>query len=49
MTSDQELFLLLALKDANTLGQEVKEFLQAWISGDVTGLERMMTQSIDRR
>ena len=44
---DQELFLLLALKDANTQGQEVKELLQAWTSGDVTGLERIMTKSID--
>jgi uncharacterized protein len=44
---DQELFLLLALKDANTQGQEVKELLQAWTSGDVKGLERIMTKSID--
>ena len=44
---DQELFLLLTLKDANTQSQEVKELLQAWTSGDVTGLERIMTKSID--
>ena len=44
---DQELFLLLALKDANTQSQEVKELLQAWTSGDVKGLERIMTKSID--
>jgi uncharacterized protein YbaP (TraB family) len=45
---DQELFLLLALKDANTQSQEVKELLQAWISGDVNGLERIMTKSIEK-
>ena len=44
---DQELFLLLTLKDANTQSQEVKELLQAWTSGDVKGLERIMTKSID--
>ncbi|HSB05004.1 MAG TPA: TraB/GumN family protein [Thermodesulfobacteriota bacterium] len=44
---DQELFLLLALKDANTQSQEVKELLQAWTSGDVNGLERIMTKSIE--
>jgi len=44
---DQELFLLLALKDANTQSQEVKELLQAWTTGDAEGLERIVTKSID--
>ena len=46
---DQELFLLMALRDLDTLGQDVDKFLQAWVSGDAMGLEKMMTPKYDRR
>jgi len=43
---DQEKFLLMALKDLDTLGQDVDKFLRAWATGDTKGLERMATQSM---
>lgn len=43
---DQELFLLMALRDLDTLGQDVDKFLQAWVSGDAMGLEKMMLRSM---
>lgn len=42
----QELFLLLSLKDLNTQNQEVETLLQAWTSGDTKGLEKIMTRSV---
>ena len=48
---DQELFLLMTLRDLDTLGQDVDRLLQAWAAGDAAGLEKLMTRSItgDRR
>ena len=43
---DQELFLLMALRDLDTLGQDVDKFLRAWASGDAKGIEEMMTRSM---
>ena len=48
---DQELFLLMSLKDLDTFGQDIDQFLQAWSSGDAKSLEKMVTRSMteDRR
>jgi uncharacterized protein YbaP (TraB family) len=43
---DQELFLLMALRDLDTLGQDVDQFLQSWTSGDAKSLEKMATRSM---
>ena len=43
---DQELFLLMGLRDLDTLGQDLDKFLRAWISGDTRSLEKMMTRSL---
>ena len=43
---DQELFLLMALKDLDTLGQDIDKFLRAWASGDTKSLEKMATRSM---
>ncbi len=43
---DQELFLLMSLRELDTLGKDVDRFLRVWASGDVKGLEEMMTRSM---
>ena len=43
---DQELFLLMALRDLDAFGKDMDRFLQAWVSGDTRAIERMMTQSM---
>jgi uncharacterized protein len=43
---DQELFLLLSLKDSSTQRREVNGLLQAWTSGDVKELEKILAKSI---
>lgn len=43
---DQELFLLMALRDLDALGKDMDKFLHAWISGDTKAIEKMMTQSM---
>jgi hypothetical protein len=48
---DQELFLLYTLKDLKMLEQEVDKLMHAWTSGDVKGIESIISKSIteDRR
>lgn len=43
---EQELFLLLELRDLNNLSQEVTTLLEAWLSGDTKGVEKIITQSV---
>ena len=43
---EQELFLLLELRDLNNLSQEVTALLEAWLSGDTKGVEKIITQSV---
>ncbi len=43
---EQELFLLLELRDLNNLSQEVATLLEAWLSGDTKGVEKIITQSV---
>jgi len=48
---DQELFLLYTVKDLDMLGGEVDRLIHAWSSGDIKGVEAIMTKSVneDRR
>jgi len=43
---DQELFILLALKDAATRSREVEAIVRAWNTGDVPGIERILTKNV---
>ncbi len=43
---DQELFLLLTLKDLNSMEQELDKMIRAWTSGDAKAMEALMTRSV---
>jgi uncharacterized protein YbaP (TraB family) len=43
---DQELFLLLTLRDIKVLEQELDQLIKAWTAGDEKGIELIMTKSI---
>jgi uncharacterized protein len=43
---DQELFLVLSLKDLDTLSRDVDKLLEAWTSGNTKEIERIMTRSV---
>jgi hypothetical protein len=43
---EQEQFLLMVLSDINTQSKELNLLLEAWISGDTRGVEKIMTQSV---
>ena len=49
--ADQELFLLYTLMDLKAIGKEVDRLIKAWASGDVKGMESILTKSLaeDRR
>jgi uncharacterized protein YbaP (TraB family) len=42
---EQELLLLLTLKDLRNAGREIDQVVQAWKSGDTKGMEAAMTKS----
>jgi uncharacterized protein YbaP (TraB family) len=43
--SEQEAFLLSVLKDSNSYEKEVEKLLDAWVSGDTTGMESILKKS----
>jgi uncharacterized protein YbaP (TraB family) len=43
---DQELFLLLTLKDVSSIGQELEKLTKAWTSGDTKSVESLLTRSV---
>jgi uncharacterized protein YbaP (TraB family) len=43
---DQELLLTLSLKDLQNAGQEANKLVQAWKTGDTSGMEAVITKSI---
>ncbi len=43
---EQELLLLLTLKDLQTAAREVDQAVRAWKSGDTKGMEAVMTKSL---
>jgi uncharacterized protein len=43
---EQELLLLLTLKDLQTVAREVDQAVQAWKSGDTKGMEAVMTKGL---
>ena len=44
--ADQELFLLYTLMDLKAIGKEVDRLIDAWASGDVKGMESILTKSL---
>jgi uncharacterized protein YbaP (TraB family) len=42
---DQELLLILSLKDLQNAGSEVNKLVRAWKTGDTTGMEAVITKS----
>jgi uncharacterized protein YbaP (TraB family) len=45
---DNENFLLSNILEADNIGKEVGKMIKAWRAGDVAGLERLMTEGIDK-
>jgi uncharacterized protein YbaP (TraB family) len=43
---EQEMFLVHTLKDVDIFSQELDKLTQAWISGDLKGLESIMTRGL---
>lgn len=43
---DQELLLILSLKDLQNLAQEIDKLVQAWKTGDTKGMEPIVTKSV---
>jgi len=44
--SEQEAFLLSTLKDLNSYEKEVDKLLDAWVSGDTSGMESILRESV---
>ena len=44
----QQEFLLMSLEEAAELPQEIDKLINAWSSGDVEGLERLMTEGFEQ-